>query len=151
MPEEKPKLSPQVSMKLGELAAVVDARADHEIDNASRAEAIRVMIARYEAIVARDLPVLSAGEWKLVADTLNGTVMRDYPDPDGDRLRMIWAGISDGIRLDGLDKKWDVNGVALIEKIRSLTHGQLVALVDTVERFWIAVARKEQPKVPGEG
>lgn len=150
MPEEKLKISPQVSMKLSDLAEVVDSRVDGEPDNASRSHAIRVALARYESVCRRDIPTLSVAEWKLCCDALNGVWLNDYPDPSGDRLRFVWAEIADGIRLNQVDRKWEVDGAALVAKIQGFTQGQLVAFIDVVEGFWRDVGRREDPKVPGE-
>lgn len=144
MPDEK--TYPQVTMKLGPLAPLVDSRVHGEPDNGSRSEAIRQMIARYDLICQRDQPKLSVAEWKLICDVMNGVWTSD----GGPHLPLIWAEVSDGIRIDGLDKKWNVDGGALVERLRTLTQGQTIAVLDEVERFWRAVGRKEQPKVPGE-
>ncbi|MFY9604024.1 MAG: hypothetical protein WAR00_05190, partial [bacterium] len=38
----------------------------------------------------------------------------------------------------GLDKKWQVDGKALVKKLKALSHVQALALVDAAERFWQA-------------
>ena len=66
----------------------------------------------------------------LIVDSLNGSIM------DANTAQVLWAGIADSIRLDGLDKKWDVDGPALVEKLQGLNVLQAMALVDAAERFW---------------
>lgn len=73
---------------------------------------------------------LSASEACLIVDTLNGSLMDAYS------ARMLWASIEDAINLDGMDKKWEVDGKALVEKLRALNDLQAMALVDAAERFW---------------
>jgi hypothetical protein len=133
-------------MRLGDIGPAVDARADHEVSNETRADAIRRMVERYQWVTEADRPELSVAEWKLVADALNGTMFHG-----AGQLGILWAEIADAIKLEALDKKWEVNGAALVKRLRALTPGQLVATIDVVERFWIEVARGDQSaKVPGE-
>jgi len=141
------KTYPLVSFRLGVLAPVVDARIKGDRDNGARAEALREMVARYDLICRRDQPKFSVAEWKLICDVMNGVWTSD----GGANIPMIWAEVSDGIRLNAVDKKWRVKGAALVEKIRALTAGQTIAVLDTVERFWVEVANGNQDaKVPGE-
>ena len=137
---------PQVSFRLGELASIVDARVHHEIDNASRSHAVRVMLSRYDAICRADLPPLTPSEWNLCADVLNGVWLQDFAEASGERLRFVWAEVADACRGNGAHTKWKIeNPAALVEKIRGLTMGQLVAFVDRIERFW----GRDEP-LPGE-
>lgn len=73
---------------------------------------------------------LTMAEACLIVDSLNGSIM------DANTAQVLWAGIADSIRLDGLDKKWDVDGPALVEKLQGLNVLQAMALVDAAERFW---------------
>jgi hypothetical protein len=138
---------PRVSMRLGELAPLVDARAEDET-NEGRAQAMRVMVERYNWLVySAARPRFSVPEWRLVCDALNGSMFRDRPDS----LGFLWAQVADAITLNGADRKWEVDGPALVKRLRALTPGELIATVDVVERFWIEVGRGNQgAKVPGE-
>lgn len=73
---------------------------------------------------------LSADEACLIVDTLNGTLM------DANTARLLWANVEDACTLDHLDKKWEVDGPALVEKLQGLNDIQAMALVDAAERFW---------------
>jgi len=44
--------------------------------------------------------------------------------------------VSDGIALDGLDKKWATNGPALLAKIAALSDLETVALLDFCRDMW---------------
>ena len=69
--------------------------------------------------------------WFLV-DMLDGSLM------DANTAGLLWAEAEDAIALDGLDTKWQVDGKALVKKLKALSHVQALALVDAAERFWQA-------------
>lgn len=89
---------------------------------------------RYYALLAAELRTVSltAAEALLLADALNGTLWEPHT------MRLLWANVDDAIRLDGLADKWQVIGAALVAKLRALTSGQTIALVDAIERAWQA-------------
>ena len=109
-----------------------------------RSATIRRALQRYAEVCERDRPRLSVAEWRLCCDALNGHSLTDQP--------AHWAehSITDGVVLSGLDSKWGVSWPELRDKLNALSHGGWVALVDEAERFWSAVSRGEEPKVPGE-
>lgn len=73
---------------------------------------------------------LTVGEACLLVDVLNGTMF------DANTAAVLWAEVEDGIYLDGLDKKWGVEGKAFVEKLRGLDLLTCLALIDAAERFW---------------
>ena len=96
------------------------------------------------AVVARDLDrlyalyrrelastPLSVEEACLLADVLNGTEMNQPL-----AVWSLWLEVSDGCTLDHLDEKWGVDGPAFVERLKAMSGGQLLALVDAAERFW---------------
>jgi hypothetical protein len=85
---------------------------------------------------------LSKNEIAALLDNLNGVWMGDNPSVS---VRMIWANVEDGIGLEGLDKKWKVDGKALVEKLRGMSMIELCALADAAERFWNQVAAGKNP------
>ncbi len=89
---------------------------------------------RYYALLDHELArvELSEAEASLICDALNGTLM----DPHS--YRLLWAEVADAVRLDGLDAKWGVDGDALVERLRALSPGAMMAVVDAVERFWLS-------------
>lgn len=91
---------------------------------------------RYYTLLADELRtvMLTEPEAKLVVDANNGVLWEPHT------MRLLWAGTEDAITGDGLDRKWDVDGPALVAKLRALTPGQTVAVVDAVERYWAAVS-----------
>ncbi len=75
---------------------------------------------------------LTLPECWFIADMLNGSLM------DANSAGLLWAEAEDAIALDGLDKKWKIDGKALVEKLKNLSEIQALALVDAAERFWQA-------------
>lgn len=73
---------------------------------------------------------LTVDEACFIADMLNGVVTT------ADTARLLWAGAQDAIELDKLDEKWNVDGPALVEKLRNLNEIQAMAVIDAAERFW---------------
>ena len=76
--------------------------------------------------------VLSVPEAWLLVDVLNGTIH------DANSAPLLWGSVEDGCNLDGLDGKWEIDGKALVEKLRNLSSIQALALIDAAERFWEA-------------
>jgi hypothetical protein len=74
----------------------------------------------------------SLNEIHLILDRFNGSI---FNSPS--TIEAIAFEVHEAIRLDGLDKKWKVNGKRLIRKLESLDYISRVALVDAVERWWM--------------
>ena len=113
-------------------------------ENASGA--IQVSLSRYLEILRwgraelRDL--LSDAEASLILDALNGTLW-----PEVNTVAYIPLEISDAIRLNGSDKKWQVDGAALVSKLANLTYAQKCAIADASERWWQRVGKGDNPEV----
>ncbi|MDD3654996.1 MAG: hypothetical protein PHO01_12620 [Desulfotomaculaceae bacterium] len=75
---------------------------------------------------------LTLPECWFIADMLNGSLVDAYS------AGTLWASAEDACALDGLDKKWQVDGKALVKKLKALSPVQALALVDAAERFWQA-------------
>ena len=73
---------------------------------------------------------LSVDEACLITDALNGSLMT------ADTAHLLWASVEDAIKYEGLQKKWGVDGKALVEKIRGLTEFECMAVIDAAEKFW---------------
>lgn len=120
--------SKTVSIYLREVDAEIQARGDN------RSHVINRDLERLYALYKRALKEvpLSVQEAWLLVDVLNGSLM------DANTARLLWANVEDGCALDGLDKKWEVDGKALAEKLRNLSDFQNMALIDAAEKFWQA-------------
>jgi len=99
---------------------------------------------RYFALISRSLAQwreqLSDAECALILEATNGTAFADTFS-----LAHLWAEIDDAISMDRLDAKWEIDGPALVEKIRSSGVLGQTALIDASERWWRRVAFGEQP------
>lgn len=137
----------------GELTAKLSLRDDNGSHNgpgrppSSSANIVaRRDLERYYAVLERELASINLTEREacLVCDANNG-LMADPPELACSPT-MLWANVSDGIRLLKLDEKWNapdayptgppVDGPALVAKLQALTPGQTMAVVDAIERFW---------------
>jgi hypothetical protein len=76
------------------------------------------------------------GELLLIIDVYNATALTPG-------MPMLEAQVSDGIALDGLDKKWEINAEALIKKVESLTSFQSTVLEIWANGYWYAQQGKE--------
>lgn len=126
---------PRVAFRSGPLASALRARA-RAGDAATEPEISEIAkrdLGRYYETLGRSLPrQLTEGEWLLLMDVLNGTILEPATIP------YVWAEIADA--LDGnpdLATKWDVAGHALVEKLRRMPYAELAAVADAVERFWL--------------
>ena len=89
--------------------------------------------------------VFKANEVALILDVLNGPRLDDPY-----HVAWITAEIEDGIRLNRLDEKWQVNGAALLDILAGLSYVEKCALADAAERWWTRVSRGEHELAPGE-
>ena len=111
-----------------ETEAAIESRRRPEQDGRDRSEIVRRMISRYDELCRRDRPDFSEAEWNVIRAANNGTWLLDSWSPT-----LIWANVADTDPQaipDGVDQ------TALAAKLRALTYGQAVAVVDAVERFW---------------
>jgi hypothetical protein len=86
---------------------------------------------RYGEIVKRNIPVLPRPVWMALMDVLNGYIGQ----PASVAVQGIPATFSDGIALDGLDKKWGLPPDASAQ-VAGLTFEQKMAILEISERFW---------------
>lgn len=89
---------------------------------------------RYYHALAETLKTiaLSEAEASLVVDACHGTTFGPWS------ASLLSAIVDNAIRLEGLADKWQVDGPALVERLRGLSYCQSLALVDAVERYWQA-------------
>lgn len=82
---------------------------------------------------------LSEKEIGLVLDNLNGTLMSESYG-----VRLIYANVEDAITYESIDLKWEVDGDALVAKLKAFTFIENAALADAAERWWNRVAAGEE-------
>lgn len=99
-------------------------------------------LGRYYAVLRdslRDVD-LTEGEASLLCDVLNGTLIEEAS------YRLLWAEIDDSLE-DGVAMKWEVDGPALVRKLRAFSPGALMAVADAVEAFWRDPNRLPMPEL----
>lgn len=110
-----------------------------------RSMAINRSLDRYFDLLTRTRrelrQLLNDKEMGLILDALNGTA---FFDTFG--IYLVHHEIADAISMDGLDKKWEVDGKALVNKMTTMNDAQRLALVDAVQVWWDRVANGEQPE-----
>lgn len=74
-----------------------------------------------------------AGELSLILDVMNGTFL--VPSVSTWHLA---ANVEDGVKLNRLDEKWQIDGAVLVNKLSSLTRWQLYCLEIWSAGFWAA-------------
>jgi hypothetical protein len=91
---------------------------------------------RYYSALSAELARLdfTEAEASLIVDAGNGILVEPHT------AHLLWASVSDAIRLNGLDRKWDVDGAGLVERLRGLSYTQALAVSDAVERAWLDTA-----------
>lgn len=122
---------PNASFRLtGTLADSVQARTSQS-QTGSLAAAAKRDLERYYEVLQRDLAsvTFTEGEAMLILDVCNGTLWSGWSAP------LLWANIEDALE-DGYAEKWKVDGPGLVARLRALTPGQSMAVVDAVERWW---------------
>ena len=76
--------------------------------------------------------VFSADELKLMVDVMNSTMLN--PQLAGQHLK---SNVEDGISLDHLDAKWEINGNDLISKLSDMSVPEVFFLEIWIQGFWI--------------
>ena len=121
-----------------DVAAQVVARGEE------RSTQINRMLRRYAGLMKRERielrKLLSDNEIGLILDACNGTMFMDEFS-----IGLVGAGVADAIEVDGLDRKWRVDGAVLNGKLGDLSLIARFALVDAVQAWWNRVGNGEQP------
>lgn len=96
---------------------------------------INSIIVRYGTITQKDCPELTEQEWMMICDILNGTIL-DTDSRDADPARFLWADIAESGQLDGMAAKWEIDTDDLSQRVRAMSCGQQIAIIEIVQRFW---------------
>lgn len=84
--------------------------------------------------------LFSDDECALILDALNGSAFYDSFS-----INLVPHSVADSIELDGLDRKWNVAGGAVMEKLTNLSHFERMALVDAVQVWWNRTGSGQTP------
>lgn len=113
------------------IAGILDL--DRDIDTAETLSGrITLIVDRYADIVSRHTPNLSTDEWKAVMDVMNG-FFSGAGNPEA--TRWIWASVYDACT-DGLAEKWQIDGPALVAKLKAMDYAAGIAVAEIARRFW---------------
>lgn len=85
---------------------------------------------------------LSREELYLIIDVMNGTMLS--PQIAGQHIPL---NVEDGIALDHLDQKWEVDGPALVEKLKAMSTPELFFLEIWVQGFWQRLGTEDEIKM----
>lgn len=126
------------------ILAEIDRRTEYDSEG-SRSAIISRHLDRYFSMLARARrelrELLTDGETMLIVDVLNGVA---FMDTFG--IYLVAHEVADGIALDRLDQKWEVDKQQLMTKLARLNDAQHLALVDSVTLWWNRVSKGEQPE-----
>lgn len=111
---------------------------------ASRSEVINLMLRRYAALMANPPnDGLSQAEWSFLKDSLRERWMRTHPMSSPEAALLVH--VIDAVR-EGRHQPSGIDGTKLIDKIQHLSTGQVVGILDRLEKAW-AVAHTSKVKV----
>ena len=121
---------------------------------------IALIVERYRQIVADHAPELSRNEWMACMDVMNG-MFTGMGDPIA--AKFIWASVDDACSMEGLADKWEIDGAALVKKLRALDTAGAISVAEVGRRFWsrasgksgdqaldLALAIVKDPRIPLE-
>jgi hypothetical protein len=121
-----------------ELLQQLQSRASSRTTDEQSANLIaRRELERYYAVLADSLRevTLTQAEASLIVDAMNGTLSEAHT------YSLLWANVADAIHYDGLAEKWGIDGPALVAKLRALSPGAAMAVVDAAERYFVLASR----------
>lgn len=97
---------------------------------AERSWVARRDLERYYAVLRYSLEEidLTEAEALLVLEALQGSAL------DAISYRLLWKEVEDALSLHQLDRKWQVDGAALVARLRALSPGAAMAVADAAER-----------------
>lgn len=125
--------------------AQVDARTNGD-DQGSRSNRVLGDLNMFWALLDLGMESIhrrfSRGEALLLLDALNGTYI-GLDRFDARQTVLTWhsgatlaATVEDALKYEFLDDKWYVDGKALLRKLKKLSPGEIISLLDWTRRVW---------------
>ncbi len=126
----------KTSLYLDEVTEQILAARDPEVSghrrNGRRSQLLRQLAKRYDEICQKDLPKLSDDQWQIILDAGRGWTADENQSPTSVLVGTVVEACS---RVP--------KGNELVKKLMQLSVGERIAIVDYVERYWVAKAKKE--------
>lgn len=107
---------------------MASALAGYESERSGR---INRICADWRDLISAAVPTLTEAQWCAVIDATNGTMIDDDMT-----MRHLWAEVADAREIC---EKWGIDQAATVAALRALTWAELVALRETVRRYWLSV------------
>jgi hypothetical protein len=120
----------RIEFRSAELKQAIATRTDGSIGAIAERD-----LSRYYLLLAHELKriKLSSNEAMFFCDLLNGTLSDFHINP----ANMLLIEAQDGIDMDKLDQKWELDKEPFLAKISGFNILQAAAIIDGVERFWV--------------
>jgi hypothetical protein len=99
---------------------------------------INAIVSLYDEIIRREAPEFTFAEWSAICDANNGTLF-----DDASSRTWMWANVADS---RGLGEKWEIDATKLVDKMRSLSFVQSIAMAEICQRFWSDCSRRDNEK-----
>lgn len=114
------------------------------VDGSGRASTIWRVMARYLEIINRSKLALAEqftdAECGLILDACNGVMLSDTMS-----VQLLPYGVADAIGLDGIDKKWGVDGQVLMDKLNGTSYADRMAIADSIQIWWYRQGHGDAP------
>jgi hypothetical protein len=91
------------------------------------------IVSRYDWVVTQAIPTLTRGEWMVFAHANSNAASLDWLDGGNLYWGLAWANVADSPELG---EKWGVDLRTLIDRLRSMTLAEQLAMFEVLERFW---------------
>jgi hypothetical protein len=101
---------------------------------------IALIVERYRQIISDHCPELSRNEWMACMDVMNG-MFTGMGEPTA--VKFLWASVDDACSMEGLAEKWEIDGPALVKKLRALDTAGAIAVAEIGRRFWSRASGKD--------
>lgn len=125
---------PNLSARVANLASAMAYACDAAQIPRDEPDALASAMVRYRAIIAAAVPEMTAGEWELLCDALNGSILT-AENAEIDPALWLPQSVIDS-EPDGLGEKWGVDVPELAARIERMPYVARCAIAETVDRFW---------------
>jgi len=88
------------------------------------------IVKAYDIIIREDTPCLSQQEWLFICEVLNG-----YELKEGSTYN-LGAHIGESAIESGLNNKWDIDSLALAQRVEKMAIAVKFAIKEVAYRFW---------------